>query len=319
MSTTATPVRSPGVTVRSEPRPPSILGSLTLTRASRWSAYSELAKPRIGLMVLVSVAVGYTLAGQGTWPLGPFVHASFGILLAVVASSSLNQYLERHTDRLMARTKNRPLPSGRLSAEEVLVFGLVCSVSSFGYLFVLVNPLTAWLTLATIVMYAGLYTPLKRSTAFCTVLGAIPGAMPPVLGWVAAGGTLDVVAFSLFAILFLWQFPHFLAIAWIYLDQYRAAGLKMVPGAGREKVTGVIALGYALVLIPISLLPMQFGAAGTLYGALALLLGLAYAGSAGLFLRHECRRTARRLLFVSLFYLPGVLFVLMIDHLRLLS
>jgi len=287
--------------------------------AVRLSAYKELAKPRIALMVVFAAAVGYLLASEGNWQLWPLVHACFGILLAVVASSSLNQLYERDTDRLMPRTQGRPLPSSRLRPLEVLAVGVLCSVVSFVYLLVQVNALTAWLTLLTTALYAGCYTPLKRYTVLCTAVGAVPGALPPVLGWTAAGGDLDWGAFALFAILFVWQFPHFLAIAWIYRGQYEQAGLQMVPGQGRPGVIGTVSVGYALALIPVSLLPVHLGLAGDMYGIVALVLGGLYVWSSFRFQQEESRRRARMVLWISLLYLPGVLAALALDHCRLLS
>ncbi len=287
--------------------------------SARIASYSELAKPRIALMVLLSMGVGYLLGSQGSWKLLPLINAGIGVVLAVVSASALNQVIERKTDALMPRTESRPLPTGKLTTTEVLIFALLCSVVSFVYLLLTVNTLTAVLTAATTVLYAGIYTPLKRYTSFCTAVGAIPGAAPPVLGWVAAGGNLDIVAFSLFAIIFVWQFPHFLAIAWMYKDEYSGAGLKMVPGNGRLKIVGAISLGYALVLIPVSLLPTHFGLAGDFYGVVAIVLGMIYIAAAIGFYREESRQNARRLLFVSLVYLPGVLLALTFDHLRLLN
>lgn len=289
------------------------------TLAARLSAYAELAKSRIAMMVLLSMGVGYVLASQGNWELLPLLHASVGIVLAVVASSAFNQVIERRTDALMPRTAGRPLPSQRLGTAEVFWFASVCSVVSTLYLAVTVNSLTAGLTLLTTFLYAAVYTPLKRHTSFCTAIGAIPGAAPPVLGWVAAGGALNMEAFALFAILFLWQFPHFLAIAWLYREQYLGAGLKMIPALGKLPVVGGISLGYALVLVPVSFLPAQLGLAGDLYRFFALGFGLMYAAAAWQFYLRESRQTARRLLFASLIYLPGILFVLMFDHFRLLS
>lgn len=293
--------------------------SLLQLLSARMSAYRELAKPRIALMVVFAAAVGYLLAGQGNWQPWPLVHACFGILLAVISSSSLNQLFERETDRLMPRTQGRPLPSSRLHPLEVLAIAVTCSVVSFFYLLVQVNALTAWMTLLTTVLYAGCYTPLKRYTALCTVVGAVPGALPPVLGWTAAGGTLDWGAFSLFAILFIWQFPHFLAIAWIYRNQYEQAGLQMVPGRGRPGIIGAVSAGYSLVLIPVSLLPMQLGLAGELYGLVALVLGGLYVWSSFRFRQEESRERARMVLWISLLYLPGVMLALALDHYRLLS
>lgn len=287
--------------------------------ASHLACYAELAKPRIALMVLLSMGVGYLLASEGDWFLFPLLHASVGVVLAVVSASAFNQVIERKTDAKMPRTMERPIPSGQLSTREVVVFAFVCSVLSFVYLIFTVNPLTAVLTAITTLLYAAVYTPLKRYTTFCTAIGAIPGAAPPVLGWVAAGGELNIACFALFAILFVWQFPHFLAIAWIYKDQYAGAGLRMLPGSGRSKIVGTISLGYALVLVPISLLPTALGLAGDLYGLIAVVLGAAYAVAAFGFFQAENRLTARRLLFVSLVYLPGVLLALTFDHLRLLN
>lgn len=288
-------------------------------RAGRLAAYLELAKPRIAIMVLVAVSVGYLLASQGNWNPWPLGHACLGILLAVVASSALNQILERKTDSLMPRTQGRPLPSARLKTSEVVIFALLCSAISFVYLLLTVNTLTAFLTLTTTVLYAGCYTPLKRHSALCTVVGAVPGALPPVLGWAAAGNGLDLGAFSLFAILFIWQFPHFLAIGWIYQDQYRDAGLKMLPGNGMPGIVGVISTGYALVLIPISLLPAKIGLTGQLYPLIALIMGGAYLWSAVCFQRNESRKNARMVVWVSLVYLPIILAALAFDHLRLLQ
>jgi len=286
---------------------------------ARLSAYSQLAKPRIGLMVLVAAAAGYVLASEGSFYPWTLVHACIGILLAVIASSSLNQLVERKTDRLMPRTRNRPLPARQLKSLEVFGIAMTCSVISFVYLYCLVNPLTAWMTLSTTILYAACYTPLKRYTSLCTVVGAVPGALPPVLGWTAAGGQLDWAAFSLFAILFVWQFPHFLAIAWIYKDQYDQAGLHMVPGNGRPGVIGPISAGYSMVLIPVSLLPVGLGLAGDMYGIVAVLLGSLYAWSAFRFLQEESRIRARQVVWVSLAYLPCILGFLVFDHIRLLQ
>jgi protoheme IX farnesyltransferase len=183
----------------------------------------------------------------------------------------------------------------------------------------MVNVLTALLTLLSIVLYAGVYTPLKRKTAFCTAIGAIPGALPPVLGWTATGNSLDVTAFALFAIVFLWQFPHFFAIAWLYRDQYSAAGLRMLPADGRGHITGWLAFAYALCLVPVGLIPSATGMAGTSAALMTVLLGLLYAGASLNFLWNENRASARNLLLVSLVYLPTVLLSVTMDHWRLLN
>ncbi len=201
---------------------------------------------------------------------------------------------------------------------EVLLFSAACGVTGLTLLAVLVNPTTAWLTFATLVLYAGLYTPLKRRTSLCTAVGAIPGALPPVLGWTAAGGTFDAAAMGLFAILFLWQFPHFLAIAWLYRHQYEQAGLRMLPARRTAHTTGLLAVTYALVLVPVSLMPRHAGLAGDAYLWVALLLGAAYVYSSCRFAREESVQTARRVLWTSLIYLPCLLLALTADHVRLL-
>jgi protoheme IX farnesyltransferase len=304
--------------------------------ALRLCDYVELAKPRIALMVLVTVTVGYSLGCAGVWSFAALGWAWLGIALAATGASAFNQWLERETDALMRRTQNRPLPAGRLSAVEVCLFATFSAVAGIVCLWWLVNPLTAVLTAATTALYAFVYTPLKRRTALCTAVGAIPGALPPVLGWTAAGQPLDAAAFALFGMLFLWQFPHFLAIAWLYRDDYAAAGLRMLPGtSGRHPkssetsdvsrfgplphVTGLLAAAYALGLVPVSLLPAWHGLAGLWYVAAALVAGMVYAGAAVAFAWCETRGSARRLLLVSLVYLPVLFIVLAGENARLLA
>ncbi len=303
------------------------------TRRSDWTAslvarladYLELSKPRIAVMVLITVAVGFLVGQQGPWTwdastLTKLWHAWIGIAVVAAGSSALNQWWEQHTDARMRRTMTRPLPSGRLASGEVLALGLSAAAVGSVYLAWQVNLLTAVLTGITFVLYAGIYTPLKRWTSLCTAVGAIPGAMPPVLGWVASGQPLDWTAFSLFAVMFFWQFPHFLAIAWLYQDDYAAAGLRMLPGVRPSRgVTGLMATAYAIGLIPISLLPSWWGTVGGGYAVMALVLGLAYLAASIGFAWDESRATARRLLWISLVYLPLLLVVLAGDHVRLLN
>ena len=302
--------------------PPAATMSMSDERSTtaRWRDYLTLSKPRIAVMGLVTVALGFMLGSTGEWLPERLAHALFGIGLVAVSCSVLTQWLERDSDRLMARTMNRPLPAGRLSANEVLVFGLLVGTIGLADLVLSVNVTTALLALGTLLLYVAVYTPLKRRTSLCTAIGAIPGAMPPVLGWVAAGGALDAGAFALFATLFVWQFPHFLAIAWLYRQQYANAGLRMLPQAEpRLRVTGWMCVAYALVLIPVSLLLKDAAVAGDLFAVVALVLGLGYVAFSVRFLRDESVRTARQLLWFSLVYLPTLLLVLTWDHWRLLS
>ncbi len=305
-----TPVVEPALSVHTS--------SLSTWSIARTADFLELTKPRIAVMVLVTVAVGYTLGSQGNWQLAVLLPTLIGVALVASGSSALNQYLERFTDAKMPRTVDRPLPAGRLTPMEVLTFGVTCGVVGTVWLAMTVNLLTALLTLGTLVMYVGVYTPFKRYTSVCTAIGAVPGALPPVLGWAAARGSLDAGAFALFAVLFLWQFPHFLAIAWMYREQYEKAGLKMLPRSRSPRVVSLMAVTYAIVLIPASLLPHVTGLAGDWYAVAAVVLGGAYLASSVRFAWNESRATARGVLLTSLIYLPMLLLVLTFDHLRLL-
>ncbi len=284
--------------------------------AERLSDYLELTKPRIAVMALISVAVGYALASTNGWQWLPLAHALCGIGLIAVACSVLNQFVERATDAQMDRTANRPLPSGRVAASEALCLGLAAAFIGLCWLLFFVNTLTAMLSLTTLLLYVAVYTPLKRFSSICTTVGAVPGALPPVLGWTAAGGSLDAGAFSLFALLFVWQFPHFLAIGWLHQVDYAEAGLKMLPPV--PQATGVLAVVYAIALIPVSLLPERSAIAGDVYLLTAVLLGIGYLAAAVRFSWKQSRETARGLLFSSLVYLPLVLLALTWDHFRLL-
>ncbi len=290
-----------------------------LSVSTRAADYLEMTKPRISLMVLITVSVGFALGSFGVWQLPLLLHAMAGIALVATASSALNQVLERETDGLMARTASRPLPAGRLSALEVTMFGLTCAVLGTLWLAVFVNVLTAALTLLTLSLYVLAYTPLKSRSHLCTAIGAIPGALPPVLGWTAAGAELDSRAMALFAILFLWQFPHFLAIAFLHRADYARAGLKMLPGNGVSRIAGTQAVCYAMLLLPVSLLPGAVGLAGVGYSAAAVILGVGYLVASVRFLYSESPATARGVLFTSLVYLPVLLLSLMWDHFSLLQ
>ena len=286
--------------------------------ANRVRTYVELSKPKIAVMGLFTVAVGFFVGSQGLWNSGLLLSSLFGVGLVAVSCSVLNQLIERDTDGLMFRTARRPLPSARISSAEALAFGLICGVSGLLWLATQVNPLTATLGAVTLVSYVGIYTPLKRYSGLSTVIGAIPGALPPVLGWTAAGGALDEGALSLFTLLFLWQFPHFLAIAWLLRAQYAGAGLKMMPLLSGRGI-GLLAVGYAAALIPASLMLRSSGLAGTFYSLTAIGLGVGYLWSSIQFARHGDDASARRVLWASFLYRPTLLAVLTLDHWRLLS
>ena len=286
----------------------------------RLASYLALAKPRIALMSLLVVAAGYALGRADEWPAASLGHALLGIGLVAVASSVFNQILERRTDALMRRTQDRPLPAGRIGVQEAAAVGGACLALGTAWLFWFVDSSTALWTAATFLLYVCAYTPLKSRLPLATAVGAIPGALPPVLGWLAAGRPADFSAFVLFGVLFLWQFPHFLAIAWIYRDDYSRAGLKMLPTQlPVPRLTGVLAFAYSVALLPISLLPTYCGLAGRTYLVGAVALGVWYAAAALRFAVAEDRATARLLLRTSLFYLPTLLALMVWDHYRLLA
>lgn len=283
-----------------------------LTRA-RAADYLDLTKPRIAVLVLFTVAAGAILASNGLPDLGLLFHVLSGTALVAGGASALNQLMERHSDALMARTENRPLPAGRLQPVEVAVFGGVLGAAGVIYLAVY-QPLTALVAGFTFFSYVFVYTPLKRTTTLNTLVGAVPGALPPVIGWTAVRGSIGPEILTLFLIVFLWQVPHFLAIAWIYRDDYARAGLRMLPVLDRDGgITGRQMVGYCLVLIPASLTPALLGLGGTLYVVGASTLGLGFLYAAWQFHREHSVRQARQVLKASLIYLPLLLVLLLIS------
>jgi protoheme IX farnesyltransferase len=280
----------------------------------RAADYWVLTKPEVNFLVLVSTLVGFYLASRGPLDLASLFHTLVGTLLVASGTGTLNQYIERRSDAFMRRTANRPLPAGRIADGEALAFGLLISLGGGAYLALAVNALSSFLALLTLATYLLIYTPLKKKTSWCTFIGAFPGAMPPLIGWAAARGSLSLEAWVLYAMLFLWQFPHFLAIAWMYREDYARAGLRMLPPGDREgRATGRQVLAYSLALLPVSLLPTFTGHVGFVYffGALALGLGFVYYGA-----RLAAARSnllAKRLLMASIVYLPLVFALMMLD------
>ena len=266
--------------------------------------FVALTKPRLNLLVLITTLGGLYLASPGGVPLVLLVHTLVGTALVAGGAAALNQVWERETDARMRRTSGRPLPSGRLSLTEGSWFGILLSVAGLFELAVGANVTAANVALATWVSYVLVYTPLKTRTSLATLVGAIPGALPPVIGWAAASGTITVPALVLFGIVFLWQMPHFLAIAWIYRDDYVRAGIPLLPVIEPDgRRTGHQALLYAAVLWPVSLLPALVGLAGAPYSIVATCLGFVLIGLAALFARDRSLPNARRLFLFSLTYL----------------
>ena len=287
---------------------------------TRFSDYMQLSKPRIAVMGMVAVAVGYFVGCKGSFSSFDLLSACFGIASVAISCSFLNQWYEQDTDRRMARTADRPVPGGRVRPAEVLAVGLLLMFGGIGWLLVAVNSLTAILAFATLALYVAAYTPLKRVSSLCTVIGAVSGAMPPVLGWTAAGGNLDGGALALFLLLFTWQFPHFLAIATIYRKDYESAGLRMLPLVrGDSNGAGFVGVVYACVLIPVSLMVWHQDLAGNLYLTVALMGGLVYLISSVRFLLDQSKERAKQLVLCSIVYLPTVLLTMTWDHYQLLS
>ena len=278
----------------------------------RASLYLELTKPRITSLIVLTAAAGFCLASPGSINYPALAIAMVGIALLSSGIATLNQYMERELDGLMRRTADRPLPSGKLLPWEALLFGTGLTVLAQTYLAVFVNPLTALLGMTVIAGYLFGYTPLKTRTTLSTLVGAFPGAMPPLIGWAAARGELTVEAWVLFAILFLWQFPHFLAIAWMYREDYERAGILMLPVVEPSgKITAQQIVVYTVMLFPVSLLPFVLGLSGRIYLYGAIVLGLLFLYSSVRAAFSQSRQEARRLLLASVLYLP-LLFILMV-------
>jgi protoheme IX farnesyltransferase len=277
--------------------------------------FVELTKPRIAGLVLFTVAAGAMLAQGDSVQLGRLIHTLVGTGLVAAGASALNQWLERRSDGLMRRTEGRPLPSGRLLPSEVFCFGVALGVGGLAYLAMTVRqPVTVLVAAFTFVSYVFLYTPLKRITTLNTLVGAVPGALPPVIGWTAMTGALEGDALTLFLVLFLWQVPHFLAIAWIYREDYARAGLCMLPVVDPlGMVTARQMLLYCLALVPVSLLPVLSGRMGALYAAGAVGLGLIFVRAVLGFVGEKSIRRARRVLHASLVYLPLLFALLLLE------
>jgi len=281
---------------------------------NRVTLYLELAKSRIVSMVLVTTTLGYFLGGNGIQPLPRFLFALVGVGCATGGASILNNYLERNLDAKMARTRNRALPAGLIEPAEALISGVSLVLIGVFLLVLAASLLTAFLVLLAAFLYVLVYTPLKRVTWLSTMFGAIPGAIPPMAGWAAATGRLDPGAWALFAILFAWQHPHFFAIAWMFREDYRRAGFKILPVIEPTGVRTVrLTVGFSLVLLAVSLIPTLIGMAGWLYFCGALLIGFMILSVALSFARDRSDGNARRLLKSSVFYLPLLLLLILGD------
>ena len=303
-------------TAQASPRPLAPIEGRATSVRQRLADYVELTKPRIVAMVLVATLVGYYLGCPGLPQLVALLHTLVGTALAAAGTLTLNQVMEVERDARMERTRRRPLPEGRIAMADALVFGVALLALGLTWLALGANVLSAILTATITVTYLFLYTPLKSVTSLCSIVGAVPGALPPVVGWVAARGSLGAEPWVLFAIMFLWQIPHSLAIGRMYRDDFARAGIRLLPVVDWNGThTGRQVVSNCLALLPVGVLPTLMGLAGVTYFLVALGLGLAFLWSAIGLWRRESAADARRLLFASLVYLPVVLGVMALDKL----
>lgn len=286
----------------------SVAPSRVARQSTMLSDLGELSKARLSMLVLLTTLVGFLLGWHGPMDYTLLAATLLGTALSAAGASALNQWIERDLDALMPRTSERPLPARRMHPFDALLFGLLCCGSGVAILALLVNGLTAFLSLLTIVIYAVAYTPLKKASELNTLVGAVPGALPPMIGWTAATGHAGLGGWVLFLILWFWQMPHFLAIAWLYRDQYAAAGFRMISTRDPEGwATAWHSLIYSAALLAVSLLPGLFGFASSAYFFAALAFGASMIFLAGDFVRTRGDGAARRLFFASILYLPLLL------------
>lgn len=268
----------------------------------------ELVKARLTLLVLLTTAVGFYLGAEGPINFGALLHAVFGTAAAAAGAAALNQWWEHKLDAMMQRTRSRPVPAGRMRPQVAVVLGAALSIFGVVYLAFVCNALSAALAAITIIIYVFAYTPLKRVSTFNTALGAVPGALPPMIGWAAARGTLDAGAWMLFAILFFWQLPHFFAIAWMYRDDYARAGFQMISGDDQSgERSASQSVFFCMILFVVAGLPAFLGIATVFYLLAELILGGAFVAVAMRFLKTRTRSDARRLFITSIIYLPLLL------------
>jgi protoheme IX farnesyltransferase len=278
--------------------------------------YLTLTKPRLNVLVVATSAAGYYLGATGPLNLAVMAAAVAGTAFVAGGAAALNQFYERGTDALMRRTRSRPLPDGRIAPADARVFGLALSTAGLVLLTALAGWLAALLALGTLTIYVAVYTPLKRRSPIATLVGAVPGALPPLIGWAASRGEVSVGGLALFLIVFLWQIPHFMAIAWMYRDDYRLAGFPMLPVIDSDgRRTGREAVVYAAALLPASLVPTLAGVSGNVYAAIAAALGAGLLVAALKFAATRSDIAARRLFFGSLVYLPLIWIAMIADKL----
>ena len=286
--------------------------SLAVSESRPWVDYVALTKPRVNLLVLVTTTIGFHLGNVGRTDLALLFHTVVGTFLVASGAAAFNQVLERDVDARMRRTMTRPLPGGRVSARDAALFAAALSIAGILELGFGANWLAATVALITLASYALVYTPLKRVTSLATIIGAVPGALPPVIGWAASRGSVGLEAWVLFAIVFVWQMPHVLAVSWLYREDYARGGIRVLPVEDPNgRSTAFQMVNYAAALVPVSLMPTLVGIAGRAYLAGAIILSIALLAMTIRFARNRTPEGARRLFAASLVYLP-VLWVLML-------
>ncbi|MGB3619226.1 MAG: heme o synthase [Catalinimonas sp.] len=288
--------------------------SLSISTTQKVRCYFQLLKFRLSALVVFSAAITYLLGHQGAFEWLHFALFIIGGFLLTGAANIINQIKEKDLDKLMMRTQDRPLPTGRLTVGEATTFGTVIGVVGLGVMAWYVNPVAAALSLLSLVLYGFVYTPMKRVSPVAVLIGAVPGALPPMIGWAAATGVVGVEALVLFGIQFIWQFPHFWAIAWVADEDYRRAGFKLLPsGGGRDLKTAFQIMIYTLMLLPMGLLPALFGITGIASATVAMVCGTLFLAQTFQLMRDNSRRAALRIMFGSFFYLPIVQIAFLLD------
>ncbi|UII32054.1 heme o synthase [Fulvivirga ulvae] len=285
-----------------------------LSMAGRLRAYFELVKFRLSFLVAFSCGFGYVLGASGTMNWVHFGMLCLGGFLVSGASITINQIIEKDLDKLMTRTMNRPLPTGRVTVGEAAVFAFVCAAVGLTILMLYTNMLTTLLSLLSMILYSFVYTPLKRVGPIAVFVGAIPGALPPLLGWTAATGAITYEALIIFGIQFIWQFPHFWAIAWVADEDYKKAGFKLLPSGGAKDLnTAIQIMIYTLFLLPLGLLPAKFGITGIDSAIVVTVCGVLFLSQTFALMKNGNRKSAMRIMFGSFLYLPIVQIAYLLD------
>lgn len=288
--------------------------TISLTFVDKAKAYFELLKFRLSLLVALTSGFGYVLAQRGSVDWIVFTFLCIGGFLVSGASGTINQIIEKDYDKMMSRTMKRPIPTERISVTEASIFAFFTAVIGFYILLIFTNPLTVLLSILSMVLYSFVYTPLKRVGPIAVFVGAIPGALPPLLGWVAATGEIGYQALIIFGIQFIWQFPHFWAIAWVVDEDYKKAGFKLLPsGGGRDLNTAIQIMIYTLFLLPLGLLPAKFGVTGINSAVIVTICGVLFLSQTFYLMKDCSKESAMKLMFGSFLYLPIIQIAYLLD------